>query len=207
MRGGSAQVVQKWWVFMLLFLFPFQVECSSVNNIIIIIMVKDTVSQRYAITCVNNSKDIFATHVRWNVINTPVPAGTLSALSPSCDLYCICQKQQLLWAAECAMVFKVLSLRKDKNFTINFSILNRVSFCSGSLTLCSLWTGLWSSGVGRGKSEKACRQTFGPAVPRYPLCIRSWCKLLLARTLTVDWSDWHRLFVRHVARDLITEWQ
>ena len=36
------------------------------------------------------------------------------------------------------MVFKVLSLKQDKNFTINFSILNtcRVSFCSGSLTLC-----------------------------------------------------------------------
>ena len=49
----------------LLFLFPFQVECSSVNNIIIIIiMVKNTVSQRLAITYVNNSKDIFATQVR-----------------------------------------------------------------------------------------------------------------------------------------------
>ena len=71
----------------------------------------------------------------------------------------------------------------------------------------SLWTGLWSSGVGRGKKEKAWRQTFETAVPRYPLCIRSLCKLLLARTLTVDWSDWHWLFVRHVARDLITEWQ
>ena len=34
------------------------------------------------------------------------------------------------------MVFKVLNLKQDKNFTINFSILNRVSFCSGSLTLC-----------------------------------------------------------------------
>ena len=46
------------------FLFPFQVECSSVNNNIIIILVKDTVSQRHAITYVNNSKDIFATQVR-----------------------------------------------------------------------------------------------------------------------------------------------
>ena len=34
------------------------------------------------------------------------------------------------------MVFKVLSLKQDKNFTINFSILNRVSSCSGNLTLC-----------------------------------------------------------------------
>ena len=72
----------------------------------------------------------------------------------------------------------------------------------------SLWTGLWSGGeLGRGKSEKACRQTFGTAVPRHPLCIRSWCKLLLARTLTVDRSDWHRLFGRHVARVLITKWK
>ena len=35
------------------------------------------------------------------------------------------------------MVFKVLNLKQDKNFTItNFSILNRVSFCSGKVTLC-----------------------------------------------------------------------
>ena len=34
------------------------------------------------------------------------------------------------------MVFKVLSPKQDKNFTINFSILSRLSFCSGSLTLC-----------------------------------------------------------------------
>ena len=34
------------------------------------------------------------------------------------------------------MVFKVLNLKQDKNFTISFSILNRLSFCSGSLTLC-----------------------------------------------------------------------
>ena len=34
------------------------------------------------------------------------------------------------------MVFKVLSLTQDKNFTFYFSILNWVSFCSGSLTLC-----------------------------------------------------------------------
>ena len=66
----------------------------------------------------------------------------------------------------------------------------------------SLWTGLWSSGeLGRGKREKACRQTLGTAVPRHRLCIRSWCKILLARTLTVDRSDWHRLFGRHIARD------
>ena len=36
----------------------------------------------------------------------------------------------------------------------------------------SLWTGLWSSGeLGRGKSEKACRQTFGTAVPLHPQLI------------------------------------
>ena len=40
-----------------------------------------------------------------------------------------------------------------------------------------------------------------------PLCIRSWWKLLLARTMTVDRSDWHRLFGRHVAHDLITKCQ
>ena len=35
------------------------------------------------------------------------------------------------------MVFKVLNLKQDKNFTIaNFSILKRVSFCSGRVTLC-----------------------------------------------------------------------
>ena len=60
---------------------------------------------------------------------------------------------------------------------------------------------------GEGKAKKACRQTFGTAVPQHPLCIRSWYKLLMARTLTVDRSDWHHLFRRHVARDLITKWQ
>ena len=64
---------------MLFFLFPFQVEYSSVNNIIII-MVKDTVSQRHATTYVKNSKDIFAAQVRWNVINIPVPLVVFSAL-------------------------------------------------------------------------------------------------------------------------------
>ena len=132
MWGGSAQVVQKLWVFMLLFLSPFKVECSSVNNIIIM-MVKDTVSQRHANIYVNNSKDIFAPQVRWNVKNTPVPAGTLSAL-----LWPALYLSKQLWATKRGMVFKVLSLKQDKNFTINFSILNtcRVSFCSGSLALC-----------------------------------------------------------------------
>ena len=62
----SSQVVQKWWVYMLLFLFPFQIERSSldISIIIIIIMIKDTVSHRHAITYVNNSNDIFATQVR-----------------------------------------------------------------------------------------------------------------------------------------------
>ena len=63
MRGGSAQVVQKWWVYMLLVLFLLQVECSSVNDIIII-LVKDTVSQTHGITYVNNSKDILPQ--RWD---------------------------------------------------------------------------------------------------------------------------------------------
>ena len=35
-----------------------------------------------------------------------------------------------------------------------------------------------------GKRVRACRQTFGTVVPLHPLCIRSWCKLLLATTLT-----------------------
>ena len=96
-----------------------------------------------------------------------------------------------------------------------FSLLLR--YCSDSVLLTlpsparwsiTLSTGPWSSGeLGRGKSEKACRHTFGAAVPRHPLCIRFWCKLLLAKTLTVDRSDWHRLFGQHVARDLITKWQ
>ena len=96
-----------------------------------------------------------------------------------------------------------------------FSLL--LQYCSDSVLLTlpsparwsiTLSTGPWSSGeLGRGKSEKACRHTFGAAVPRHPLCIRFWCKLLLAKTLTVDRSDWHRLFGQHVARDLITKWQ
>ena len=56
--------------------------------------------------------------------------------------------------------------------------------------------------LGKGwKGEKrlrACRQTFGTLVPRHPLCNRSWCKLLLARTLTVDRFDLHPFFGRQV---------
>ena len=52
--------------------------------------------------------------------------------------------------------------------------------------------------LGKGwKGEKrlrACRQTFETVVPRHPLCNRSWCKLLLARTLTVDRFDLHPFF-------------
>ena len=59
-----------------------------------------------------------------------------------------------------------------------------------------------SRGEGR-ERVRACRQTFGTVVPWHPLCIRSWCKLLFTRTLTVDRFDLHRLFCRHVARDLI----
>ena len=55
----------------------------------------------------------------------------------------------------------------------------------------SLWTSsVWgkgekSRGVGR-ERVRACSQTFATVVPRHPLCIRSWCKLLLAGTLTVS---------------------
>ena len=58
-----------------------------------------------------------------------------------------------------------------------------------------------SRGEGRERG-KACRQTFGTSLPWLPLCIRSWYKLLLARTVTVDRFNLHRLFSRHVARDL-----
>ena len=76
-------------------------------------------------------------------------------------------------------------------------------------SLISLWKGsLFAERVkksrGKGRERgKACRQTFGTAPPRHPLCIRFWCKLLLARTLTVDRFDLHRLFGRYdVACDL-----
>ena len=57
-----------------------------------------------------------------------------------------------------------------------------------------------SQGEGR-ERVRACRKTSEAVVPRQPLSIRSWCKLL-ARTLTFDRFDLHRFFVRHVARDL-----
>ena len=78
------------------------------------------------------------------------------------------------------------------------------SFCSGYAASRSPWTdSLFEKRVkklrGEGRERvKACRQTFGTVVPRHPLCIRSWCKLLLARTLTVDRFDLHRFFGRHV---------
>ena len=57
-----------------------------------------------------------------------------------------------------------------------------------------------SQGEGR-ERVRACRKTSEAVVPRQPLSIRSWCKLL-ARTLTFDRFDLHRFFGRHVARDL-----
>ena len=81
----------------------------------------------------------------------------------------------------------------------------RASIWRRKQCLSSLWTGVW---YGEGKAKRPVdKHYFGTAVPRHPLCIRSWCKLLLARTLTVDRSDWHRLFGRHVARDLFSKWQ
>ena len=80
--------------------------------------------------------------------------------------------------------------------------LRRLSFARAG----SLWTGLRSRSsrgeLGREKSNKAWRQTFGTAVPRHPLCIRFWCKLLLARTLTVDIAFFVGTSSRHVASDL-----
>ena len=57
-----------------------------------------------------------------------------------------------------------------------------------------------SQGEGR-ERVRACRKTSEAVVPRQPLSIISWCKLL-ARTLTFDRFDLHRFFGRHVARDL-----
>ena len=65
----------------------------------------------------------------------------------------------------------------------------------------SMWTGsLFGERVQKSQEEgrekvRAYRQTFGTIVPRHPLCIRSSCKLLLARTLTVDTFDLHRFLV------------
>ena len=94
-------------------------------------------------------------------------------------------------------------MHPQRLFLLNVASNSGKRYWDCKLPCLSLWTGLWLSGeLGRGKSKKACGQTFGAAVPWYLLCIRSWCKLLLVRTLTVDRSDWHRLFGRHVARDL-----
>ena len=73
----------------------------------------------------------------------------------------------------------------------------------------SLWTGsLFGERVQKLQEEgrervRACRQTFGNVVPWHPLRFRSWCKLLLARTLTIDRFDLHRFFGWQVACDLI----
>ena len=74
--------------------------------------------------------------------------------------------------------------------------------------LPSLWTGsLFGERVkksqGEGRETNNVRQTSQAVVPQHPLSIRSWCKLLLTRTLTVDRFDLHRFFGRHVARGLI----
>ena len=91
---------------------------------------------------------------------------------------------------------------------IRYNFMKVLQICSQSLTpFVSLWTGsLFGERVKksarRGKRGRACRQTFGAAVPRHPLCIRSWCKLF-ARTLPVDRFQLHRFFSRHVTSDLI----
>ena len=66
--------------------------------------------------------------------------------------------------------------------------------------LFRLWTGLWSSGeLGRGKSEKACRQTFVTAVPRHQMAVHQIlmqvligqntdCWLVQVRLTSASWS-------------------
>ena len=81
------------------------------------------------------------------------------------------------------------------------------------ITPCSfyvtMWTGsLFGERVQKSQEEgrervRACRQTFGTVIPWPLLRVRSWCKLLLARTLTVDKFDLHCFFGRQVACDLI----
>ena len=81
------------------------------------------------------------------------------------------------------------------------------------ITPCSfyvtMWTGsLFGERVQKSQEEgrervRACRQTSGSVVPWHPPCIRSWCKLLLARTLTIDRFDLHCFFGQQVACDLI----
>ena len=91
--------------------------------------------------------------------------------------------------------------------TVDIKLGRRYSYISENIVI-SLWRGsLFGERVKKSEGEgrergKAWRQTFGTTVPRLPLCIRSWCKLLLARTVTVDRFNLHRLFGRHVARDL-----
>ena len=59
----------------------------------------------------------------------------------------------------------------------------------------SMWTGsLFGERVQKSQEEgreraRACRQTSGTVVPWHPPGIRSWCKLLLARTPTIDRFD------------------
>ena len=73
----------------------------------------------------------------------------------------------------------------------------------------SLWTGsLFGERVQKSQEEgrervRACRQTSGTVVQWHPPCIRSWCKLLLARILIFDRFDLHSFFGQQVAYDLI----
>ena len=84
------------------------------------------------------------------------------------------------------------------------------------ITPCSFYVSMWTGSLfgervkkwqGDGRERAwASRQTSGTVVPWHPLRIRSWCKLLLARTLTVDMFDLHRFFGRQVF-DLNNRWQ
>ena len=77
----------------------------------------------------------------------------------------------------------------------------------------SNWTSLWAGPLfgervkksqGEGKERvRGCRQTCETVIPQHLLCISSWCKLLLARTLAVNRFDLHCFFGWHVACDLI----
>ena len=72
------------------------------------------------------------------------------------------------------------------------------------ITPCSFYVSMWTGSLFGERVQKlqeegrerarACRQTSGTVVPRHLLRIRSWCKLLLARTLTVDKFDLHCFF-------------
>ena len=57
--------------------------------------------------------------------------------------------------------------------------------------LFRLWTGLWSSGeLGRGKSKKACRQTFGTAVLRHQMAVHQILMQVHIGQNTDCWQVW-----------------